>query len=295
MAPMARYRSVGVTVKSSFDGKEEIMKRIFAVLKREKCDIFVDEKRLADVACAGGLRLLSDCGALDLMLVVGGDGTILRSIRETHDLSVPLLSINRGAVGFLAETNIEEIETVLPALLRGEGVIEERSLLDVRVRRGGKEMFAGIALNEAVIAQGAISRLLHVKTSVNGEDLTTYNADGLIIATPTGSTAYSLAAGGPIVHPSMQAMILTPINPHSFSQKPIVVPAASTVEAEVLKKPSTLGDTDVSLTLDGQVYHPLQRNDVVRIAVHPGAVRFVRRAQDTFFSTLRRKLKWGGE
>lgn len=295
MRKMARFRSVGVTVKSSFDGKEEIMRRIFGVLKDQECEIFVDEKRLSDVACAEGLELLSDRKELDLMLVVGGDGTILRAIREAHDPAVPILSVNRGAVGFLAETNIDEIEELLPSLIAGGGIVEERSQLDVRVRRGGEELFAGTALNEAVIAQGAISRLLHVKTSVNGEDLTTYNADGLIIATPTGSTAYSLAAGGPIVHPSMQAMILTPINPHSFSQKPIVVPAALSVEAQVLKKPSTLGDSDVSLTLDGQVYHPLQRNDVVRISVHPKPIRFVRRAQDTFFSTLRRKLRWGGE
>lgn len=291
---MAPYRRIGLTVKSSFDCKDAIIRRVLDVLRAENCDVRIDARRMADVSCAKEFSPLTDCRDIDLLLVIGGDGTILRAVRESHAFSVPILSINRGAVGFLAETNVDEIETLLPGFLRGEGVIEKRSLLHVSVHRDGKETFAGFALNEAVIAQGAISRLLHVKTAVDGESLTTYNADGLILSTPTGSTAYSLAAGGPIVHPRLPAMILTPINPHSFSQKPIVLPASVTVEAEVLRKPGSLGNADVSLTLDGQTYEPLQRNDLLRVRLHEESAQFVRRAQDTFFATLRRKLKWGG-
>jgi NAD+ kinase len=188
---------------------------------------------------------------------------------------------------------MNEAEELLPLFLRGEGIIEERQLLSIAVERAGKNVFSGRALNEAVIAQGVIARLLDLKASVGGEPLTTYRADGLIIATPTGSTAYSLAAGGPMVHPRLSALILTPINPHSFSQRPIVVPGDQTVEVEVLKKRATSIDSEVNLTLDGQTYEPLQRFDRVIAHPHTETVKFLRRGQDTFYATLRQKLKWG--
>ena len=172
-------------------------------------------------------------------------------------------------------------------------MIEHRGVLQVSATRDGKEIFQGVALNEAVIAQGTIARLVDLKTTVNGEDLTMFHADGLIIATPTGSTAYSLASGGPVVHPTISAMILTPINPHSFSQKPIVLPGDSQEDVEVLTKENKFKDTEVVLTVDGQTYIPLQRGDHVQAHINSQTVQFLRRKQDTFFSTLRKKLRWG--
>ena len=154
-------------------------------------------------------------------------------------------------------------------------------------------IYSGYALNEAVVAQGTIARLVDLKTEVNGEDLTTFHADGLIIATPTGSTAYSLAAGGPIVHPAQLATILTPINPHSFSQKPIVLPSSDEIKVTVLTKENKFKDAEVILTLDGQVYVPLKNGDVIHASGCKTTVQFLRRKQDTFFGTLRTKLKWG--
>jgi NAD+ kinase len=229
----------------------------------------------------------------DLLLIIGGDGTILRAIREMKNFSMPILSVNRGAVGFLAETNVSEAEELIPQLLSGTGVIEERSLLFVEAQRAGQHIFSGTVLNEAVIAQGTIARLVDLRTQVNGEPLATFHADGLIIATPTGSTAYSLAAGGPIVHPNLSATILTPINPHSFSQKPIVIPGTHTIEIEVLVKENKFLDSSVSLTLDGQMYVTLERHDRISVKRSEKSVKFLRRKQDTFFGTLRTKLKWG--
>ena len=291
---MKKLRNLGLTVKSTFDCKDEVVERVIAVLRTAGCSIYVDRKRMKDIECAAEFKELKSTSEIDALLVIGGDGTILRSVRELEDFSVPILSVNRGAVGFLAETNIDEVEEWIPVFLDGGGVVEERSMLSVEVLRAGKSEFKGFCLNEAVIAQGSIARLLDLKTTVEGEALTTFHADGLIISTPTGSTAYSLAAGGPVVHPRLSAMILTPINPHSFTQKPIVIPAAQVVEAEVVKKENAFVDSDVSLTLDGQVYHPLQRYDIVRVTLHPHTVKFIRRAQDTFFATLRKKLHWGG-
>jgi NAD+ kinase len=159
--------------------------------------------------------------------------------------------------------------------------------------RGDEQIFCGSALNEAVIAQGTIARLVRLVTTINGEELTSFRADGLIISTPTGSTAYSLAAGGPIVYPTLKATILTPINPYSFSQKPIVIPGESMVEVHVRTKENRFHDTEVILTLDGQTYIPLKQNDRVQVHMGSKTLKFLRRSQDTFFSTLRAKLQWG--
>lgn len=209
------------------------------------------------------------------------------------DFSVPILSVNRGTVGFLSELSLREVEGMIPHFLRGKGKVEERSLMDITATRGRKVLWKGRVLNEAVISQGAISRLIDLKTSVNGDALATFHADGIIIATPTGSTAYSLAAGGPIVHPQLQATILTPINPHSFTQKPLVLPGDEEVEVTILTKPNKFGDIEVSLTLDGQTYVTLKRNDVVHATASKDTIKFLRRSEETYFTTLRSKLKWG--
>ncbi len=242
---------------------------------------------------AGKTPVYKHHSELDLLIVLGGDGTILRTVRELEDYSVPILSINKGTVGFLAELSLSETEQMLPMFLQGKGTVEERSLLEITATRGRKKIWQGKVLNEAVVSQGAISRLIDLKTSVNGDPLATFHADGVIIATPTGSTAYSLAAGGPIVHPELKATILTPINPHSFSQKPIVLPGSDNIEVMIFTKQNKFEDVQVSLTLDGQTYVTLQRNDTVHAVISKKSVKFLRRNDESFFSTLRSKLKWG--
>ena len=291
---MPRFRTIGITVKSELSGKDELLKRVLVILRRESVKVLADMKRMKGIACVKGVAgMKGKKPAMDLLVVIGGDGTIFRAIRELGDRPVPILGINRGAIGFLSEIDVNELEDALPQLLRGHGTIEDRYPLLVEVLRGKKVVFRGRALNEAVIAQGAIARLLNLQTTVHGEPLTTYRADGLIIATPTGSTAYSLSAGGPIVHPRLGALILTPINPHSFTQKPIVLPRGDTVEVEVQQKENKFIDTEVSLTLDGQVYHRLKRLDHIVVRTDTTPVHFLRRKQDTFFATLRHKLRWG--
>ena len=290
---VAKYKRVGVTVKSGFTEKNEAVSQVLSILRDEGCTILFDPKRIEDTECAKDLEPFSHEDDIDLLLVIGGDGTILRSIREMQNFTTPVLSVNRGRVGFLAETNIEEVDELLPKFLRGEGAIDTRSLVSVRVLRSDKELFSGFALNEAVIAQGVIARIVDLNTRVNGEPLTKFHADGLIVSTPTGSTAYSLAAGGPIVHPGLGAVILTPINPHSFSQKPIVVPGKSTTEVEVCTRARKFEDFEVVLTLDGQVSVQLQRGDIVQLVMGEKTISFLRRNEDTFFHTLREKLKWG--
>jgi len=290
---MLKYKHIGITAKSRLDQKEEAVSKIVEILEKIGAQICVDSERLSDLKCSKDLNKMKAIKDIDLLVVIGGDGTILRSVRELRDFDIPILSVNWGTVGFLAEIDIDEADELIPKLINGEGVIEERGLLHVKARRNGEVLLEGHALNEAVISQGTIARLVNLKASVNNEELVNYNADGLIISTPTGSTAYSLAAGGPLVYPTINATILSPINPYSFSQKPIVIPGESKVDIEVDTKQNKYKDTEVVLTIDGQVYVSLNGGDHVEAHVHPSTVKFLRRKQDTFFATLKKKLKWG--
>lgn len=290
---MLSFPRIGVTVKSGLEDKSQAVTEILGILQTLGARVFFDTERKNDIPETKDLPSYTSAGDIDLLLVIGGDGTILRTIRELKDLSIPIVSVNRGSVGFLAEIELHEAPHILPQLLSGGGVIEKRSILSVEALRGREKIFEGYALNEAVIAQGTIARLVDLQAQVKGEDLTTFHADGLIVSTPTGSTAYSLAAGGPIVHPTLAATILTPINPHSFSQKPVVIPSAYEVQITVASKMNKFQDVNVILTIDGQVYVPLQCGDVVSACGRGKTVRFLRRRQDTFFGTLREKLKWG--
>lgn len=289
---MLSYKRIGITMKSKLEKKEETLSQVLRVLRTMDADIFVDAKHMADIESASSFPTMEG-NDIDLLLVIGGDGTILRSVRELQDFSVPVLGVNRGAVGFLAEINSDEIEVLLPSLLSGKGIVEERSVLHAAVRRDGTDIFGACALNDAVISQGTISRLLDLKASIGGELLSSYHADGLIIATPTGSTAYSIAAGGPVVHPGISALLITPINPHSLNQRPIVVPGKECIDVQVMGKESIHMNVAVGLTIDGQVYQELQSGDTVTVKVFDKGVRFLRRKEDAFYQTLRTKLHWG--
>ena len=290
---MTHYKRVGITAKSGLDDKCETVDAIIRIIQGTGSEVLMDSKRKGALECASDLSEFTNESEIDLLIVIGGDGTILRSVRELSDCTTPILSVNKGRVGFLAEVEFSEAETLLPELLSGGGVIDERKLLHVVAKRSDDIILEGFALNEAVIAQGTIARLVDLKTSVNGESLTTFHADGLILSTPTGSTAYSLSSGGPIVHPTLDAMILTPINPHSFSQKPVVLRSDALVEVEVQTKNNKYKDSGVVLTLDGKVYKEVQRGDIISVTQDTRTVKFLRRKQDMFFGTLRQKLKWG--
>jgi NAD+ kinase len=273
--------------------KEEIVRGILDVLRPMNVRVLFDAHTLDGLRCTQGLSPISSVADLDVLLVVGGDGTILRSIRELRPGTVPVIAVNAGSVGFLSEMPLADIATHVRPLLFGDGMIERRTCVDADVIRDGSTVFSCSALNDVAVAQGAISRLLDLKASIGGHFLATFHADGLIVSTPTGSTAYSLAAGGPVVHPAVDALILTPINPHSFTQKPIVIPGDAPIEVVIADSGSPgFDNATVGITIDGQVYHELRAGD--RVVVRTGAaVHFVRSSSDAFYRALRTKLKWG--
>lgn len=239
----------------------------------------------------GGARVVERAalpGQVDLIVVLGGDGTLLSVVRVVRGRDIPILGVNLGGLGFLTATTLEALYPTLEAVLRGEYTAEERMVLGATLTRAGEPVADYQALNEVVIAKGALGRLIDLEVSVDGQMVTAYRADGLIIATPTGSTAYNLSAGGPILFPTMDAVVLTPICSHALTNRPIVLPA--TVRLEV----TLLTDTpDVALSLDGQPGLAVTPKDVVQVRRADSRIRLIRDPQKTYFQVLRTKLKWG--
>jgi len=224
----------------------------------------------------------------DLLVVAGGDGTLLSAARLAGPLGIPILGVNFGGLGFMTELQPDELYSGLDRVLRGAYEIEEREALRIRFRRGRKTLVEHALLNDAVVTKTALARMLVIELRIDKELVATYTSDGLIVATPTGSTAYNLSAGGPILDPRMSAFVIAPICPHAMSYRPLVVPGSVAIEVTLRSETE-----EAYLTLDGQVGFPMQPQDALVVDRHPRAVRLVRVAQRGFFEVLRRKLHWG--
>ncbi|TET47426.1 MAG: NAD(+)/NADH kinase [Dehalococcoidia bacterium] len=222
----------------------------------------------------------------DLVLSVGGDGTILRSAQAVVPRTIPIIGINLGKLGFMTELSADEASDKLPALLSGEGWIDERAMLLAELSAGGQKTSTYHALNDVVVARGAIARLVRVAASLNGKHITDYKADGVIVATATGSTGYSLAAGGPILYPHSKDFLLVPIMPHLSSDYALVLPAETSVQLGVTAtQPATL-------SIDGYINMPLPDEAVITVKQSPHRTRFLRvHPEDTFYRSLEQKLK----
>jgi NAD+ kinase len=229
---------------------------------------------------------------VDVVIAFGGDGTLLDAASAVAHAGadVPLLGVNLGHLGFLTEVGRDELETALEALIAGKHRVESRLLLNGRVERRGRTVAEHLALNDIVVTRGALSRMIEIDVTVGGQFVCHVKADGLIVATATGSTAYNLSAGGPVMHPSVDAIALTPIAPHTLTYRPIVLSADSSVTLQPVIEP---GLSDIVATFDGQFGAPLERGDRVVVERAPRQLRLVRTSTRTHFDMLREKLKWG--
>ncbi len=225
---------------------------------------------------------------VDLIVVLGGDGTMIATARTIGDREVPVLGINYGTFGYLAEFRQEEMEAALEAVLEGAYKIDRRLMLAASVYRRGELLIHNRVLNDVVISKSALARIIEIETLIDGKFVNCFRADGLIISTPTGSTAYNLSAGGPVIYPSMSAVVITPICPHTLSNRPLVVP--DDVEFELILKTAR---EEVALTLDGQVGVPLEAEDRVVVRKSRAAFNLVQPDTRNYFEVLRNKLKWG--
>lgn len=226
---------------------------------------------------------------LDLLVVLGGDGTMLGAARLIGDHGIPVLGVNFGYLGYLTEFTLEEVFSALDDVRGGNFHIEGRMMLDASVERDGQTIASHRVLNEGVISQAAPARMIELESFVNGDFVDRFRADGLIISTPTGSTAYSLSAGGPIIYPSMSAVVLTPICPHTLSNRPVVLPG----DVEVVLKFMKPSD-GVMLTVDGQEGTALEAHDLVKLKKSSTTFDIIRPTRRNYFQVLRTKLKWGG-
>ena len=226
---------------------------------------------------------------LDCIFVLGGDGTFLSAVRWIGDQDIPILGIKFGEVGFLAEIAEEDLYKAAEKVLKGDFILRPRMRLSVRVGRRNETLAQETVLNDVVINRGALARLAHIETYINDLYLTTYSADGLIVATPTGSTAYSLAAGGPVIHPAVPGIILTPICPFTLTNRPLIVPESANIKIRLAK-----GASDIVLTFDGQ--KGLEINDQDEIVIQKGShpIHLITLPERQYFDILKNKLKWSG-
>jgi NAD+ kinase len=225
---------------------------------------------------------------VDLMLVLGGDGTMIAAARMIGDREVPVLGVNYGGLGYLAEFRIEELYTALESILSGNYRLDKRVTLSVELLRGDKNVTRNRVLNDVVINKSALARIIEIEAYLNQQFVNSFRADGLIVSTPTGSTAYNLSAGGPVIFPSMNAVVITPICPFTLSNRPIVVPDDATIELCLKTE-----QEDVALTLDGQVGFPLKVEDRVVIRKSQTTFNIVQPTNRNYFEVLRDKLRWG--
>lgn len=225
---------------------------------------------------------------VDLMLVLGGDGTMIATARMLGDREVPVLGVNYGGLGYLAEFRIEELYLALESILAGSYALQKRLMLAVELWRGEEQVTRNRVLNDVVINKSALARIIEIESYLNQQFVNSFRADGLIVSTPTGSTAYNLSAGGPVIYPSMNVVVITPICPFTLSNRPIVVPDESLIELRLITQ-----NEDVALTLDGQVGFPLQPEDRVVIKKSQTAFNLVQPMNRNYFDVLRDKLRWG--
>ncbi|HWG59038.1 MAG TPA: NAD(+)/NADH kinase [Candidatus Acidoferrales bacterium] len=282
-------RSAGILCKPIRTTVATVVPPLIEWLRARGISAFVDPETLA---CMGGSQPVRDRDALteqsDLLIVLGGDGTLLAAARALRGRPVPILAVNLGGLGFLTSVTLDELYPMLEQVLAGQHRTIERMMLEAQILRDGKTAERQSALNDAVMNKAALARMLDFDVYVDKDHVGRYRADGLIVATPTGSTAYSLAAGGPVVHPDLDALVITPICPHMLTNRPLVVPDTACVEIDFSE-----AEEPVYLTLDGQVGLQLRLNDRVAITKSASRVRFVRPAQKTYFEVLRSKLRWG--
>jgi len=281
-------RRVGLFLKKQDARVRSVVCDVIPWLRSRGVEVFLDQAS-AD-QCATDVRVAPPeklAAHVDVVIVLGGDGTLLHAARLIGANGVPILGVNLGSLGFLTEVKLDEMYAALEGLLSGQYQAEERMLLKVEVMREGKMAGQYLALNDAVINKGALARIIELEVSVNSQPVLFTRADGLIVSTPTGSTAYSLAAGGPILYPTLDAFIIAPICPHTLTNRPVVMPEREEVEV-CLRHGS-----DVMLTVDGQVGMPLRQQDCLRVCRAQATLKLVLPFGNTFFKLLREKLRWG--
>ncbi|HEC98139.1 MAG TPA: NAD(+) kinase [Nitrospirae bacterium] len=280
-------KNIGIISKPGKPEPPEILKELIPWLTGKGFNVFID-RETSDVMGIKGYSRSEMPELVDVVVVLGGDGTMLGAARLVAEKGLPILGVNLGGLGFITEVNRSDLFTAIETMLRGECSVEERIMIQADIMRNGEAITTYTVLNDLVITKGALARIIDLETQVDHSYVTTFKSDGLIMSTPTCSTAYNLSAGGPIVHPVLDCIVLTPICPHTLTNRPIVLSGGSLIEVG-LKSESE----DVFLTLDGQIGVSLKKGDVVKVKKSPHKTRLFIPGERDYFQVLREKLKWG--
>jgi NAD+ kinase len=289
-------RRVGVLVKPHHPEAVRSICRLLEWLTPRGITLVVGPRPLAEreeieteTGCAVETLELDELAAsVDMIVVLGGDGTMIATARLLDNRDVPVVGINYGSLGYLTEVRVEEMTDALAAILEGNYHLDRRVMLAAELHRGEEKLLRNRVLNDVVISKSALARIIEIETWFDGQFVNCFRADGLIVSTPTGSTAYNLSAGGPVVYPSMNAIVVTPICPHTLSNRPLVLPDDAEIEL-ILKTP----DEEVALTLDGQVGYRMQVGDRILISKSRTTFNLMQPVNRNYFEVLRGKLKWG--
>lgn len=291
-------RSVGIVAKARLQAAAEHLVRAARWLESRGIEAVFDPDSAAlarAAGAAGSVRVVEKDllpAQVDMILVLGGDGTLLGMAGRIGQsgTEIPILGVNFGSLGFLTEVTLPEMYSALEAAIGGAAPIEERMMLRVRVERDGHVVADRVVLNDVVVTQGALSRVIDLSVSVDGEFMMRIRADGVIVASPTGSTAYSLSSGGPILHPRVEGLSITPIAPHTLTNRPVVVPGSSEIRIQPFMQ---VEQDEVFATFDGQWLLPLKSMHVVVVSRADRPLRLLRGSSRGYFQVLREKLKWG--
>jgi NAD+ kinase len=282
-------QTIGIISRPRRANISEVVPPLLEWLKERGIRTIYDEETASSLDdTSNGLSRERVAAESQILLVLGGDGTLLAAARLAAPNGIPILPINMGSLGFLTSFTLEELYPALEETLAGRSSVSERVMLHVDLERAGKVIEHQRVLNEAVINKGALARMIELELRIDKEFVCRYRADGLIVATPTGSTAYSLSAGGPIVHPTVESFVITPICPHTLTDRPVVVRDSSCIDMQL-----SCDTESVFLTLDGQKGIPLQASDCVRISRAKENLKLIQPPRKSYFAILHNKLKWG--
>lgn len=281
-------KTIGILTKPKFPDVRHILKDLVTWLRERDKDVVFDGKTASLVGEHSTTKKTQIAARADMVLVLGGDGTMLNAARLVEEQGVPILGVNMGGLGFLTEVTLDQLFPTLERVFAGEFSLEDRLMLRAEIHRHGEHVAQATVLNDVVVSKGTLARMIEVQIAIDGRFVTSLRGDGVIVSTPTGSTAYSLSAGGPIIAPSVQALILTPICPHTLTHRPLLIPSNAMLEVTLTSK-----DEGAMTTFDGQVGVAITQGDTVAVGASKHATRLIRFSDRTYYDVLRRKLKWG--
>jgi NAD+ kinase len=283
-----KSKSIGILTKPKFPEVKTTLQGVVAWLRARSIDVLLDTTSATLLGEQGGIQKTQLAGKADVLLVLGGDGTMLNAARLAGERSIPILGVNMGGLGFLTEVRLENLYPSLDRVFANDFILDERLMLKTHVHRHGETVARGVVLNDVVISKGTLARMIELKIAIQGQFVTNLRGDGLIVATPTGSTAYSLSAGGPIINPAVQSLIVTPICPHTLTHRPLIVPGNVAIEVTLTSR-----DDGAMATLDGQVGIAMTQGDTAVIQASDHRTRLIRFPESHYYDVLREKLKWG--